>query len=289
MIVDTSLIAGAILLVLYGAIVWVGLRRALRPVRIASEAAHAIGPANPGARVVGKDLPSEILPLVEAVNAGLARLEDASVAQQQFLANAAHELKTPLAILRARLELEAPQACRDAALSEIDGMARIVAQLLHLAEASDRGTYRLAWTSWVRVVANACEAVAPMAVAKRVAIVVEKASESIELHGDESALAMAVRNLLENAIRHSPMAGTVTIRIDGARLCVRDHGPGLSDEAIAHAFDRFWRADRNSEGAGLGLAIVREVVRAHGGEATARDVGNGAEFRVALPMHQSPR
>ena len=287
-IVDTSLVAGGILLVLYGGIVWVGLRRALRPLRIASEAAHAIGPANPAARVACADLPSEILPLVEAVNAGLARLQDASIAQQQFLANAAHELKTPLAILRARMELEAREACRAAALSDIDGMARIVAQLLHLAEASDRGTYRLASTSWGRVAAHACDAVAPMAQARDVGIVVE-AREDADLRGDQTALAMAVRNLLENAIRHSPVGGTVALCIDGTRLCVRDQGPGLSDEALAHAFDRFWRADRNGEGAGLGLAIVREVMHAHGGEATARDLGGGAEFTLALARRQSPR
>jgi signal transduction histidine kinase len=259
-------------------------------VRGASETARAIGPRNTGARVSADDLPSEIVPLVEAVNAALARLDAGYRAQQAFLANAAHELKTPLALLRARIELDGARACSTSSLREIDGMARIVGQLLHLAEAADPASYRRGPIVWHRLARQARASVSPLADAKRLSIEIETISDAHDLVGDASALLAAVRNLLENAIRHSTSGDRVVVRIEGRRITVRDRGNGLSAEARARMFERFWRADRNGDGAGLGLAIVREVVEAHGGETGARnrEDGPGAEVWIALPAY-SPR
>lgn len=288
--VDTSLLAGAIALALFGTVVWISLVRALAPVRGASATAAGIGPRNPGARVRRNDLPDEILPLVDAVNGGLARLERAYLAQQRFIANAAHELKTPLALLRGRIELEGDARCKGTALAEIDAMARIVAQLLHLAEASDPSTYRRASFCLHAVASRARQLVAPAADARQIAIDVVASGLGPTLVGDASALVAAVRNLLENAVRHAPHGSVIEVQVDAGVLTVRDRGAGLSTEALNRMFERFWRADRNGEGAGLGLAIVREVVEAHGGEVSGRNRtdGAGAEFRIALPV-QSPR
>ena len=132
--------------------------------------------------------------------------------------------------------------------------------------------------------------VAPLADAKRITVDIDTIDDAHDLVGDAAALLAAVRNLLENAIRHSPCGDRVVLRIEGDRLSVRDRGNGLSAETRAHMFERFWRADRNGDGAGLGLAIVREVVEAHGGHVDARnrDDGPGAEVWIELPRH-SPR
>jgi signal transduction histidine kinase len=297
---ESSLLASGLALVLFASVVWWSVRRAMRPVREASATAQAIGPRNTAARVASQGLPSEIAPLVSSVNDALGRLEAGYRAQQRFIANAAHELKTPLALLRARIELDGRAPCRAASLREVDGMARIVGQLLHLAEAADPASYRRVPVAWHRLALQARASVAPLADAKRISIDIETVDAPHDLVGhdvvghaligDAAALVAAVRNLLENAIRHSPCDDRVVLRIEGSRLTVRDRGNGLSAEARAHMFERFWRADRNGDGAGLGLAIVREVVEAHGGHVDARnrDDGPGAEVWIVLPRH-SPR
>ncbi|NUS60773.1 MAG: HAMP domain-containing histidine kinase [Lysobacter sp.] len=294
-VVESTLLAGGLALALFASVVWWSVRRAMRPVREASSTAQAIGPRNTAARIASQGLPSEIAPLVSSVNDALGRLETGYRAQQRFIANAAHELKTPLALLRARIELDGRAPCRAASLREVDGMARIVGQLLHLAEAADPASYRRVPIAWHRLALQARASVAPLADAKRISVDIETVDAphdavGHDLVGDAAALVAAVRNLLENAIRHSPSDDRVVVRIEGSRLAVFDRGNGLSDEARAHMFERFWRADRNGDGAGLGLAIVREVVEAHGGQVDARnrDDGPGAEVWIALPRH-SPR
>ena len=283
--VDTSLLAGGFALALFGVVVWRSLHRALQPVRAASCAAAEIGPRNPSARVPCRGMPSEIRPLIDAVNGGLSRLEAAYVAQQRFLANAAHELKTPLTVLRGRLELDGDCEVRGPALEEVDRMSRIVGQLLHLAEAGDPNTYRIAPVSLSRVAMRARALLVFAAEAKDVTIKVELAGMSPPCKGDESALVTAVRNVLENAIRHSPPGSRVRIVVDGCAIRVLDEGQGVPTEALARAFDRFWRADRNGDGAGLGLAIVRDVMHAHGGKADLRNRrGRGAECSLVLPQ-----
>jgi two-component system, OmpR family, sensor histidine kinase QseC len=283
-VVDTAILACATALACFALFAWHGLHRALAPVRDASGAARAIGPDNASARLASDAMPSEIRPLAEAVNAGLARLEAGYRVQQRFLANAAHELKTPLTILRGRLELEVASPARRAALSEIDGMSRIVGQLLMLAEAADPGSYRRATVSLPQVAMRACALVAFVAEVRGVRFDVVLHESQTFVDGDEGALTTAVRNLLENAIRHSPRGGVVDIAIEADVLCVRDRGPGLPQGAEDLVFERFWRADRTGDGAGLGLSIVREVMQAHGGTASAcnRKEGTGAEFRLAF-------
>jgi signal transduction histidine kinase len=284
-VVETAVTACAIAALSFALFAWHGLHRALAPVRMASRAARDIGPGNPSARIASLSMPSEIRPLADAVNDALARLEAGYRAQQRFLANAAHELKTPLTVLRGRLELEQVDALRTAAMVEIDGMARIVGQLLLLAEAADPSSYRRASVDWRGVAERARGMVAFVAERGGVAIGITSIGREASLDGDGSALTTAVRNLLENAIRHSPRGGHVAIEIRGRALCVRDEGCGLPPGAEAQVFERFWRADRSGDGAGLGLAIVREVMQAHGGSVRAanRSDRSGAEFCLVLP------
>ncbi|MEE7546797.1 HAMP domain-containing protein, partial [Xanthomonas sp. Kuri4-1] len=149
-----GLATGLCALAVFCAVVFVTLQRMLRPVRRVSEAAAHIEPRNLSARLQAEGVPSELTPLIEAFNAALARLEAGYRVQQEFLAAAAHELKTPLALLRAEIELGGASQ-REALLRDTDLMARHVHQLLHLAEVSEGHNYRVAAVDPCRVAADA--------------------------------------------------------------------------------------------------------------------------------------
>lgn len=288
-VVETSTAVGAIALLLFGLVILVGVRFSLKPVRRASGEVEAINPQNLSARISTREMPAEILPLVDGINRSLGRIEDAFMVQQRFLANAAHELKTPLSILRGQVELRIAADDRAPLLQEIDTMARTVRQLLQLAEASDIGGYRFATLDLSGVAQEAVALVGSLATAARVGLVIEHASADSRIQGDRAALQIALRNVLENAIYHSPPQSLVDIRIGDGWVSVRDTGIGLSDEAREHLFERFWRLDRSGSGTGLGLSIVREIMDAHHGDVIASNAraGPGAVFTLTFP--RTPR
>jgi signal transduction histidine kinase len=285
-VVETSTAVGAIALVLFGIVILVGLKFSLAPVRRASRDVEAISSQNLSTRISTRDMPVEILPMVEGINRSLGRIEDAFQVQQRFLANAAHELKTPLSILRGQLEIRVTPEERGAMLWEIDSMARTVNQLLQLAEASDIGSYRFEKIDLASVAQETVALVRPLADECSVGVDLKIASPSCNLRGDRAAIQVALRNVLENAIRHSPPKSLVELRIDGNTVAVSDMGAGLSEEAMAHLFERFWRLDRSGSGTGLGLSIVQEIMDAHHGQVHARNAqeGSGAVFTLSFPL-----
>jgi signal transduction histidine kinase len=234
-------------------------------------------------------IPSEILPMVEGINGLLGRIEQAFAVQQRFLANAAHELKTPLSILRGELELRLDADEGRALLQEVDTMARTVTQLLQLAEAADLGGYRFTRVVLADVAAEAAALVEGLARSRGVALRREVDARDSAVDGDRAAIQIALRNLLENAIQHSPPEATVELHVQEALITVGDAGPGLDEETRAHLFERFWRRDRSGAGTGLGLAIVKEIMQAHGGEVHAgnREDGQGALFTLEFPSRRT--
>ena len=230
-------------------------------------------------------MPRDVLPLVRAVNEALHRLEHGFAVQQEFVADAAHELRTPLAILRAEAEALADrQAARDL-LSDIAGMTRIVNQLIETAE-FDRLTIRPGDVADIRAVCiDVAAFMAPVAVAQDRNIAVGGSSEPIWVAGNAGALFQAVRNLVENAVIHTAPGTTVEIAAnDDGTIIVSDAGPGIPEERRELIFQRFWRGDRRrADSAGLGLAIVARIVSAHGGSIAIRDgAAGGAVFVVQL-------
>lgn len=284
-VVETSTAVGTIALVLFGLVILVGVRFSLKPVRRASREVETISPQNLSGRISTQDMPAEILPMVDGINRSLGRIEDAFMVQQRFLANAAHELKTPLSILRGQVELRIGAAQRGDLLREIDVMARTVSQLLQLAEASDIGGYRFEPLDLADVAADAVALVRALAESAKVGLVVERVGHAAIVQGDRAALQIALRNVLENAIHHSPPESLVEIRIEGALIRVRDMGAGLSEDVRAHLFERFWRLDRSGSGTGLGLSIVKEIMDAHHGDVAAVNArtGPGAVFTLGFP------
>ncbi len=259
------------------------LRRGLRPVKqLAGEARH-IEPGRNGARLSEAKTPAELLPLVQAVNESLDRIDRGFSAQRQFSATVAHELRTPLAVLAERLAREgAPLAD---ARAEILRLARLIDQLLIVTELASR---RARADAVVDLCAVAREAVArevPRALAQGVKMELDADCGHVSIRGYAPAIEVALRNLLDNAVRHSPRGGRVITRgfADPPTVEVCDEGPGVPPEHARAIFEPFWRNPR-SKGAGVGLAIVREMAELHGAQVSVRaNSPHGSIFRIEFP------
>jgi signal transduction histidine kinase len=267
-------------------------RKALHPLEEASALAQKIGPARTDIRLPEARMPRDVLPLVRAVNEALQRLERGFVLQQEFVADAAHELRTPLAILRAEVEALTDRQAAHALLADIAVVTRIVDQLLETAE-FDRLAIRPGEVAdIIAICIDVAAFMAPVAVAQDRNIAVSGPSEPIWIEGNAGALFQAVRNLVENAITHTAPGTVVEIAVnrDGS-IVVSDAGPGIPAAQHEVIFQRFWRGDRRrADSAGLGLAIVARIVNAHGGTITVRNGPiRGAVFTVQLrPLPGNP-
>jgi signal transduction histidine kinase len=267
-------------------------RRALQPLRQASEIAAHIGPARPGVRLPTEELPREIRPLVSAVNQGLDRLEEGFRVQRDFTADAAHELRTPLSILRTRIDMLEDQEIRQALRQNVEGMAHIVGQLLDIAEldafvvnAEEKADLR-------SVAAEVAEFVAPLALSQGKDVALLGAGEPVWVKGNTEMLGRAIRNLAENAINHTAVGSTVEFIVEqDGTVSVLDHGPGISDEERNLIFRRFWRRDRRKKGStGLGLSIVQRIAELHSATVTVENRHpNGACFSLKfMPANSCP-
>ncbi|MBP0110656.1 sensor histidine kinase [Bradyrhizobium vignae] len=262
-------------------------RRAIAPLWKASEEASNIGPARTDIRLPTAQIPREILPLVTAVNQALDRLEGGFRVQRQFTADAAHQLRTPLAILRTRIETLDDRAARQALHADIETMSRLVAQLLEIAEL-DTLVLDPGETADLRAVcAEVVGSIAPFAIAQHKDIELKGTDAPVEIHGNSEMLQRAIFNLAENAIKFTAKDTSVDVEVreDGS-VRVRDHGPGIPEAERELIFQRFWRGDRRrSDGAGLGLSIVRAVADDHAATVAVENLaGGGAEFTLRFRL-----
>jgi signal transduction histidine kinase len=260
-------------------------RRALEPVREASTTAAAIGPQRTELRLPEQAMPKEIVPLVHAVNQALDRLEAGFRAQRDFTADMAHELRTPLAIVRARVDSLDPGPVRDALRADLVNMTRTVNQVLDIAELEAFIVGTEAKADLHAVCADAVTFMAPLAIETSKTIALTGDAGPVWVHGQAEALFRAVRNLIENAIRHTPPGVSIEVEVtkDGA-VRVLDDGPGVPEADRESIFRRFWRRDRaKPDSRGLGLAIVTRVAEAHNGSVTVENrPEGGAIFTLKL-------
>lgn len=282
LVVAGIVVFSLVLLVTFGLCVYTTLRYALKPLRDISDAAATISPRSLHARLQAETMPAEIRPLVTSFNHVLERFERGYRLQQEFLANAAHELKTPLALIRAQIELPADGAnTRDSLLSDVDYMTRQVQQLLLLAEASEVNNYKFDLVAVHDLSQEVVAYLQRMAGAADVRLAVSGAT-GVRWPADRGALFTLLKNLLENAIQHAPAKTDVNVEIQSDTVIVRDCGPGVDAAQLPLLFDRFWRgAHRRDHGAGLGLAICQEITLAHGWCLTAERAEPGLRFRLS--------
>ncbi len=269
---------------------------ALRPVELMGRRAREIQASRPGRRLPVPPSNDEVARLGETLNDMLERLEKAFARERQFVSDASHELRTPLAILKAELEL----ALRDAtdvagfreavasAAEETDRLVQLAEDLLVIARADQgRLPVRRAAVDARQLLEAVRQRFARRAAEHGVALTLH-APDGLELVADQLRLEQALDNLVDNALRHG--RGMIELVAEAAagrvRLHVRDDGDGFPEAFLASAFERFTRADaaRGRGGAGLGLAIVQAIARAHGGAAHARNrARGGADVWIDLP------
>jgi signal transduction histidine kinase len=265
--------------IVFSIAVFFTLRRVLKPLREASDAAGHIEPGNLSARIVIRRVPVEFSPVIDAFNLALDRLEQGYRVQKAFLESTAHELKTPLALLRAQIEMEG-SGDQQLLLRDVDQIARQVHQLLHLAEVSEGRNYAFESTDVAMVAEDVVNYLRRLAERRPVYVDLCCAvPRSIHVQADPAALHMLLKNVIENAIEHSPSGGVVAVLVEADQITIRDEGPGIEQADLPHLFTRFWRGStRQTQGAGLGLSICQEIVSAHHWHLSARNTGLGAEF-----------
>ena len=294
---DQSLIVlGAGLLSLFG------LSRGLAPLMRLRDLLRRPGTADP-IELPEHSVQLELQPLVRALNTALADVQRQVATQRRFVANAAHQLRTPLTLLRTQAHVGLREQTADvqtAALVAIDAtvdrIARLSTQLLALARAEQGSALlRTEPVDFAQIAQDAVEALAEQALLRAVDLGFEGPGEVLWVRGHAPLLGELVHNLVENAIFHAGQRAVVNVTLERrcreAHLRVEDNGPGIPAPERSHVFERFYRLPgASTQGTGLGLAIVREIVTSHDGQIILEDrqQGPGLSVRVVLPLLDAP-
>jgi len=256
------------------------VRRGLAPLRaIARDAAH-IDIGSLDQRLEPRGVPAELDPLVEAVNTALSRLDAGVAGQRRFTANAAHELRTPVAILSARLDAPEKPGFKDDLKRDARRIRNIVEQLLAFARLEARPVDLSETIDLVAMAKTIVSDAVLLAIKGGRQIDFEASTLPVMVRGNRAALESVLANLIDNAVRAEPAGGAVLVRVDAdARIFVVDHGEGVAETEREMIFEPFWRKRDSKPGLGLGLAIAKDLIDRHGGrirvEATP---GGGATF-----------
>ncbi|MDE2184693.1 MAG: hypothetical protein KGJ78_16865 [Alphaproteobacteria bacterium] len=252
-------------------------RRALQPLRRLSTDAIVIGNAVARGKtltpVSDQSMVREFADVAAAVNTMLGKLERSLSLQKQFTSDAAHELRTPLSVLLLEAsQLPGGPEC-ERIKGDLEGLGRLVNELLRFAQAEDVMAHELSDVDLVALTRKVCEDLVTRAIARNQTIELECANPHLITRGNATLIEIAVRNLVDNALKYSAPKTTVTVRVEGGpKVIVEDQGPGISAAQRDKIFERFWRAERRSgNGAGIGLALVRRIAQLHDGSVTLDD------------------
>ena len=252
-------------------------------IREVSQAAARIGVGQNHVTLPENDLPREILPMVQAINGAISRLESKREQQSLFVAAAAHELRTPLAVHRSKIEELPDSELKDELGADVIRMGTMITQLLTLArlDASENQFEELALAGVVRDTCIECGGAA-YDMGKKLAF--DDGHDSISILGDRGAVQTAVMNLIDNALAFTPNGRTVNVAVKRNRVIVKDDGPGVAVQNRDQVFEPFFKYPPSRRGHGLGLAIVSEIMRLHRGSVSTRNhPDGGAIFELEFP------
>ena len=259
------------------------VRRALRGLGTAAAAARRIDVNRRGVRLPIVGVPDEIAPFVQAVNAAFGRLDEGYERQQRFLVDAAHELRTPIAILNARLALLPASAIKTRLAEDAMRLSNLAGQLLDR-QRLDQDRRAFAAVDLVALAQRVVADLAPLAFAAGYEMSFDLECEHLVVQGDASALERALTNLVQNAIDHGGRRGTIAVRVERSGWVeVADEGDGIPREERERIFEPFHRLHADGRGTGLGLNLVQEILRLHGGRVAVVDTPTGACFRMIFP------
>lgn len=258
------------------------VRRMIAPLSASAAEVDALDPSRMETRISIPANPREVRALVLAINRALDRLQDAMRTLESFAADTAHEMRTPLSILKLRIDALEPGPTKDRLREDVAAMTRLVNQMLDLAQADTLDAQMNHTVHLSALARDVVERMLPMAVARGCDIeLIDRGGACVQGHGE--ALARVLANLIDNAIAHSPRDSRVDVVVGpGSRFEVRDRGPGFTPEITKHLFRRFWRGPGpNRTGAGLGLAIAQSILSRHGAAISADNASDGgAVFTV---------
>jgi len=261
------------------------VRRALVGLGEAASQAGRVDFDRRGTRLSLANVPAEVGPLIDAFNGALRRLDHGYERHKRFLTDAAHELRTPIAILQTRLEGLIDSGDKERLLEDVSRLATLAEQLLDL-QRLDLHPEDMAPVDLVGVGARVVSDLAPLAIMAGYDMSFVCDVDKVQVMGDQAALERAVINLVQNAIAHGGRKGTITISVEpSGTIAVCDEGPGIAAEHHERIFEPFHRLQAHNRGVGLGLNIVREIVQRHKGRiAVASGPGKGACFRMTFTV-----
>lgn len=278
---------------LLGVLIWVSVKRGLQPLHAISEQVQQRAAQNL-APIDYAQIPDEVRPLAGSLNDLLRRLQDAFEIERRFTADAAHELRTPLAALKTQAQVamragddEARRLALGQVVSSVDRATHLVQQLLTLSRI-EAGVARIGeqQVDMAQVASDVVGEIAPQAVAKHVDIELVEGAQGV-VRGDAVLLRTLLRNLVDNAVRYTPSGGSVTVTAhqegDSVIVQVSDTGIGIAAEERERVFDRFYRVlGTNQPGSGLGLSIVKRIAEIHGAEVMLDSSASGKGLAVTV-------
>ncbi|MFK0161341.1 sensor histidine kinase [Rhizobium sp. NPDC090279] len=259
------------------------VRRAFSSLDSAVARAGQIDINRQGTRLPVEDVPREILPLVEAINEALSRLDEGYERQKRLFSHLAHEWRTPVAILQARLDSLPAGPLKERLFEDTVRLATLAEQFLDLQRLNHR--FEPVPVNLVEVAQQVVSELAPLAIAANYEPCFNRDEEVVEVLGDRLAIERAVTNLVQNAIQHGGRSGRITVHVGRASgITVTDEGSGIPQEEQARIFEPFHRLPGHGKGFGLGLNLVQEIARLHGGGVCVLDgPTGGAAFRLSFP------
>ncbi|MBM3550765.1 MAG: HAMP domain-containing histidine kinase [Alphaproteobacteria bacterium] len=272
-----------------GLVVWLVVHTGLAPLRRAATAADRIDMDTMGQGVPADGVPSEVKPLIDSVNNALSRLDASVTRMRRYTANAAHQLRTPLAIFHAHIEDPEGRTYKTRLKQDVKRMQIIVDQMLITARLNERQSSIDEKVDIVKATCAIIADLAPLAFKSGRRIEFQASTTEVIVRGNRNAIECVVANLIDNAVRAEPEGGTVLVRaLSDGTVEVVDHGEGVAVEDRDLIFEPFWRKNEATPGTGLGLAISKELMDRQDGRIWVEETpGGGATFKLCFPAATS--